>query len=194
MNLSLILAIIIIASIVVGVFSSWYFYNLFSAPKSKAVNSATNQKTTTAVVSAMNDNTKKCISAGGVCTANCQTTLTGSTTGNFLENIFIWFRRLFTPTNSSVLEGSVIDSSDMQEIGSYPNYCTARLPKCCKTSSVASSTTTTTSTTTFTTSNTITTTSILSQSLDTAINALDNELGSALNESLTDLENSLLQT
>jgi len=102
-------------------------------------------------------NILKCMYEGGQCRPNCESAVTGSMSGDFLQNIIDWFYNLFTG-KSSAMKGSFIGGdSASQEIGSYPYYCTPQLPKCCK-SAVTTSTTSTTTTAGPTTSTTSTST------------------------------------
>jgi len=133
-------------------------YCLFESNCLEATTSTSTSSTTTSTTSStptttttIIDNTQKCITAGGTCKQNCDSATADSASSNFLQDIINW------------LLGPVFGISSMQEIGSYPEYCTQQLPKCCKTitttttSSTTSSTSTTTKTTTTTTSTTTTT-------------------------------------
>jgi hypothetical protein len=109
-----------------------------SATSTTYTTTSTYSSTTTTI-----DNTQKCINAGGECKQNCDSATTDSVSSNFLQGIINW------------LLGSVFGSPPMQEIGSYAEYCTEQLPKCCKpittTTSTSSSTTSTSSQSTTTT-------------------------------------------
>jgi hypothetical protein len=112
-----------------------------SAPLTSSTTTST--RTSTKVTTAAIDYTRRCLDAGGECKTNCLT----ETTGSFLDNIANWFANLFSGSKSSST-GGMVSSSSLEEIGSYPEYCTEQLPKCCKKILITATTTSVASTTT----------------------------------------------
>ena len=159
-------------------FAAWLIYSSLIIPKNPNSTNTQRSQTTTTITSAVVDLTKKCNDAGGVCSTNCGSAVAGSTSGNFLDNLFSWFNSLFSGSNSSATIGSVVSVSS-SEIGSYPDYCTQQLPKCCAA-----------------VSSTVTTSFVYTsaEATQAALNALDQNLNSAVNSSFQpDFQNDLLR-
>jgi len=173
-------AFVIILAAAGVTFAAWLIYSSLIIPKNPNSVNTQNTQTTTTITSAVADFTKKCNDAGGVCSTNCANAVAGSALGNFLDNLFSWLSSLFAKSNSSATVGSVVSVSS-SEIGSYPDYCTQQLPKCCV---AVSSTVTTTNTSFIYTS---------SEATQTALNVLDQDLNAAVNSSFQpDFQNDLL--
>jgi len=77
---------------------------------------------TTSATSTTIDNMQKCLNAGGTCKASCAAE-EKDFIQNLLKTILNWFNELF---------GVVQPKGSEALIGSYPDYCTEQLPKCCK--------------------------------------------------------------
>jgi protein-disulfide isomerase len=136
--------------------------NGFCLTASQTETSSSTSTSSTTTTTPIN-NTAKCTEARGTCEISCiATPTTGSVSSNSLQNLLNWFISLFIPSKSSATIGSVFEIPYSQEIGSYPDYCTIDLPKCCvaiTTTTTSTTTRTSTSTTTSTTTTTKTTTS-----------------------------------
>jgi len=158
-----------------------------SGQSSAAHSSFVTSQNTQNIVKTSEDLTLKCTNAGGTCMISCNQSLTGSSGSSFFDNFFNnisqWFTSLFGNPNNNATTGSIL-STIPQEIGSYPNYCTQQLTKCCVSASVSTSTTSVTTRTATLSANQ----QIAAQQ---AATLLDVEL-SSLNDSTSGLENALL--
>ena len=96
--------------------------NVTTTSTTTSSTSTTTSSTTTTTI----DNTKKCIDAGGECKTSCATENIVHAIIDFIQNLISQLISLF------VSQPSLTRESTLQEIGSYPEYCTQQLPKCCK--------------------------------------------------------------
>jgi len=158
--------------------------NQTTAMISTTTSSTTTPLTITPPTTTTIGNTQKCINAGGECKQNCDSATTGSVSSNFLQGIINWLLELFSASkpNQSAATGSVFGSSSMQEIGSYPEYCTEQLSKCCKPITITSTSLTTISSTASSPSATTSVTTITTITIaeDQASNLIANELYQAI--------------
>ena len=141
---------------------------------------------TTLTTTIITDSVKKCMNAGGECKTNCASEVTASTSGGFFEGIVSWFANLFSSTESSSTLGSTVSSSNSQEIGSYPDYCTQQLPKCCKkTSTTVTNTAQSSTIQPYTTSISATTSTVVANSSATNTTVvLDDQVSNSIGDEL----------
>jgi hypothetical protein len=132
-----ILLVIVAAAIIVNTYFGDSIRKLFNLPIPPTGNNATGANGTGTV--SLEDLSGKCVVAGGTCSVSCSASSSTPTSGSafsfsFLNRIADSIASVFSSEESSegsASQGTVVGTSTMSEIGSFPDYCTSELPKCC---------------------------------------------------------------